>query len=317
MTPIEVGRLALGCAPLGNLYEPVSDEDAEATVDAAWDRGVRLFDTAPLYGHGLSETRVGRALARWPRDQYLLATKVGRRLVPLGPAEEPEPSLFADIPPVRPVFDFSRDGVLRSVEGSLERLGLDRIDLLHVHDPDDHLDEAEVGAFPALVELREEGVVRAIGLGTNLASVANRFVGRVDLDWLLLAGCCTLLERSGPDEVFDRCVEHQVRVLAAGVFNSGVLAAPSESATFHYEPVTGDVLQRVREMEAACTTHGIPLAAAAIQHPLRCPGVDTVLVGARSAAEIADDADLLDIEVPAELWASLDALRPSSGTVSP
>lgn len=304
----DVGRLALGCAPLGNLYEAVSEDDAQATVDAAWAHGVRLFDTAPLYGHGLSEMRLARALSGRPRDEYLLATKVGRLLVALGADEVPDPTIFADVPAVRPVFDFSRDGVLRSVETSLERLGVDRIDLLHVHDPDDHLDAAEAGAFAALVRLREEGVVSAIGLGTNLASVANRFVGRVDLDWLLLAGRCTLLDTSGPDEVFDRCLEHGVRVLAAGVFNSGVLAAPADGSSFHYAPAPPDVLARARAMQAACLAHGVPLAAAALQRPLREAAVDTVLVGARTAAEVDEDAALLDVPIPAELWETLDGL---------
>ena len=303
---VDVGRLALGGAPLGNMFEPVSGEDAQATVDAAWARGVRFFDTAPLYGHGLSEIRIGRALAGRPRDEYILSTKVGRLLVPVGD-REPDPTIFVDVPPVHPVFDFSRDGVLRSVEASLGRLGVDRIDLLHVHDPDDHLDAAEAGAFPALLRLREEGVVRAVGLGTNLTAVANRFVGRVDLDWLLLAGRCTLLDRSGPEEVFDRCVEHGVQILAAGVFNSGVLAAPAAGASFFYAPVPPDVLERARQLQRICAMYDVPLAAAALQFPLRVNGVTTVLVGARTGAELNEDADLLDVTVPNELWDALDA----------
>jgi D-threo-aldose 1-dehydrogenase len=301
---VDVGRLALGGAPLGNMFEAVSEEDAQATVDAAWARGVRFFDTAPLYGHGVSEIRIGRALAGRPRDEYVLSTKVGRLLVPVGD-HEPDPTIFVDVPPVQPVFDFSRDGVLRSVEASLGRLGVDRIDLLHVHDPDEHLDAAETGAFPALLRLREEGVVRAVGLGTNLTAVANRFVGRVDLDWLLLAGRCTLLDRSGPKEVFDRCVEHDVQVLAAGVFNSGVLAAPAAGASFFYAPVPPAVLDRVKAIEHLCAGFGVPIAAAAIQFPLRTRGVDTVLVGARTAAEVDQDADLLDVPIPAQLWRAL------------
>jgi D-threo-aldose 1-dehydrogenase len=304
----DVGRLALGGAPLGNLYEAVAERDALATVDAAWARGVRLFDTAPLYGHGLSEVRLGRALAGRSRDEYVVATKVGRLLVPVGVDDVRAPTIFADVPAVEPVFDFSSDGVRRSVEASLGRLGVDRIDLLHVHDPDDHLDAAEAGAFPALIRLRDEGVVKAVGLGTNLASVANRFVGRVDLDWLLLAGRCTLLDRSGPEEVFERCVEHDVRILAAGVFNSGVLAAPAADASFHYARVPPEVLARVRAMQAACEAYDVPLAAAAVQFPLRSPGVDTVLVGARTAAEIDEDADLLDLAIPDEVWDALDVL---------
>lgn len=302
MTAVDIGRLALGCAPLGNLFGAVTDADAHATVDRAWDLGARLFDTAPLYGHGLSERRLGVALRGRPRDEYLLATKVGRLLVPLGEDEAQDDTIFVDIPPLRPVFDFSGDGVLRSVEDSLERLGLDRIDILHVHDPDDHLDAAEAGAFPALVRLRDEGVVGAIGLGTNLASVAARFVGRVDLDWLLLAGRCTLLDTTGPLEVFEVCERHEVAVLAAGVFNSGVLAAPSPGASFNYAPVPDDVLARVLRLEAACAAHEVPLAAAAIQLPLRYDVVRAVLVGARTAAEVEEDVALLDRPIPAELW---------------
>lgn len=305
---VDPGRLALGCAPLGNLYEPVTDDDADAAVDAAWAHGVRLFDTAPLYGHGLSEARLGRALSSRPRDEFLLATKVGRLLVPLPEGDHGDPTIFADIPPVRPVFDFSADAVVRSIESSLERLGLDRVDLVHVHDPDDHLAEAESGAFAALAALRDQGVVRAVGLGTNSASVAAHFVGRVDLDWLLLAGRCTLLDRSGPVEVFDRCERNGVAVLAAGVFNSGVLAAPAEGAWFHYAPVPPEVLSRVRTIEAVCRDHDVPIAAAAIQLPLRHAVVDTVLVGARSAAEVDQDAELLDVPIPDELWAALDRL---------
>jgi D-threo-aldose 1-dehydrogenase len=300
----DVGRLALGCAPLGNLFSEVGDDAAAATVDAAWERGVRLFDTAPLYGHGLSEARLGAALAGRPREEYLVATKVGRLLVPDG-GTAPPPTIFSRTPPVHPVFDFTADGVLRSVEASLERLGLDRVDLLHVHDPDDHLDDAERGAFPALLRLRDEGVVRAIGLGTNHAEVAARFVGRVDLDWLLLAGRCTLLDRSGPAVVFDACAEHGVRVLAAGVFNSGVLAAPGPDATFHYAPAPPEVLARVEALAGTCASFGVPLAAAALQLPFRYPAVDAVLVGARTPAEVHEDADLLELDLPAELWAAL------------
>lgn len=301
MNLADAGRLALGCAPLGNLYEPVAEEVATATVDTAWDAGVRLFDTAPLYGHGLSESRLGAALAGRPRDEYVLATKVGRLLVP--GAEEG--TIFADVPPVRPAFDFSADGVRRSLEASLERLGTDRVDLLHVHDPEDHLDEAEAGAFPALVRLRDEGVIGAVGLGTNFPSVVARFVGRVDLDAVLLAGRCTLLDRSGPDEVFAACAEQGVRVLAAGVFNSGVLAAPGPDAHFHYEPAPPEVLARVEALAAACAAHDVPLAAAALQFPFRFPEVATVIVGARTPAEVDEDAALLHVPVPDALWDEL------------
>lgn len=297
----DTGRLGLGCAPLGNLYRAVDEATATATVDAAWDRGVRLFDTAPLYGHGLSETRLGAALAGRPRDEYLLATKVGRVLVP---GTEPG-TIFAEVPPVRPVFDFSADGVRRSLDASLERLGTDRVDVLHVHDPEDHLDQAEAEAFPALIELRDEGVIGAVGLGTNFPAVVARFVGRVDLDVVLLAGRCTLLDRSGPDEVFAACADAGVAVLAAGVFNSGVLAAPGPDAHFHYAPAPPEVLARVDALAAMCAAPDVPLPAAAIQFPLRFPEVASVIVGAQSPVEVHEDADLLDVPIPDALWTAL------------
>jgi D-threo-aldose 1-dehydrogenase len=297
-----VSRLAFGGAPLGNLFSPLDDEQAAAAVDAAWDRGMRLFDTAPLYGHGLSERRLGAALASRPRDELVLATKVGRVIEPGPPAE---PTMFVDVPPVHPVFDYSADGVRRSLDESLERLGVDRVDVVHVHDPDDHLEQARTEAFPALLRLRDEGTIGAVGLGTNHAAVAAHFLGRVDLDWLLLAGRCTLLDRTGPDEVFEACTANGVKVLAAGVFNSGVLAAPGPGATFHYGPVPAEVAARVEHLAATCASFGVPLAAAALQYPLRFPAVEAVLVGARSAAEVHEDADLLEHPIPDELWEAL------------
>lgn len=305
----DAGRLGLGCAPLGNLYRAVDEATATATVDAAWDRGVRLFDTAPLYGHGLSERRLGAALTGRPRDEYVLATKVGRLLIP---GTEPG-TIFADVPPVRPAFDFSADGVRRSLEASLERLGTDRVDVLHVHDPEDHLDQAEAEAFPALLRLRDEGVIGAVGLGTNFPAVVTRFVGRVDLDVVLLAGRCTLLDRSGPDEAFATCADAGVAVLAAGVFNSGVLAAPGPDAHFDYAPAPPEVLARVDVLAAVCADHHIPLAAAAIQFPLRFPEVATVVVGAQTPTEVHAAADLLDVRVPDALWDELARHVPPDG----
>ena len=303
--PAGLGRLGLGCAPLGNLYRATGDDEAHALVDAAWDRGVRLFDTAPLYGHGLSESRTGAALRGRPRDEYVLATKVGRLLVADDPGGPPAPTIFEDVPAVHPEFDYSRDGVLRSIAESLERLGLDRIDLVHVHDPDDHIREALAGAYPALVQLRNEGVIGAIGLGTNHAHVAEHFVGVVDLDWLLLAGRHTLLEQTGTAELFARCQELRVSVLAAAVFNSGILAEPVAGARYDYAPAAPAVLARAQAMAATCAAHGVPLAAAALQFPLRHPAVAMVLVGAGTAAEVHEDAELLTLPIPDALWTDL------------
>lgn len=310
---IEVGRFSLGAAPLGNLYSVVSDDDARATVDAAWELGVRTFDTAPLYGHGLSETRLGAALRDRPRDEYVLASKVGRVLVPDGSGGPDGPTIFEDTPPAHPVFDFSHDGVLRSVEASLMRLGHDRVDLLHVHDPDDHVADALAGAFPTLVRLRDEGVVRAIGVGLNQAPLAARLVREVDLDWVLLAGRYTLLDQSALDDLLPTCREQGVTVMAAGVFNSGLLADPRPGATYDYAPASAERLDQARRLAAVCDRHGVPLAAAALQLPLGHPAVATVLVGARSAEEVRVDHELLSLPIPDDLWAELQAdglLRP-------
>jgi D-threo-aldose 1-dehydrogenase len=301
------GPVGLGGAALGNLYSPVSEEDAEATVAAAWARGVRFFDTAPLYGHGLSEQRLGRALAPYPRDEVVLCSKVGRVLEP---ADDAGDTIFADVPPLHPRFDFSARGVEASLTASLDRLGVDRIDVVHVHDPDDHVQQAVTEAYPALARWRDDAVVGAIGLGTNLPETASAVLDEVHLDWLLLAGRYTLLDRSGAD-VLDRCASLGVPVIAAGVFNSGLLADPTEGAHWFYEPAPPEVVARARRLADACDQHGVPLAAAAIQLPLRHPAVTLVLPGARSAAEIEADLDLLDVEIPERLWDELDA---ASGT---
>ena len=303
--PLPVGRLGLGCAALGNLYEAVGDEQATSVVDAAWDLGVRLFDTAPLYGHGVSETRLGAALRDRPRHEFLLATKVGRLLVPDGSRERAAPTIFADLPAVHPVFDFSRDGVLRSVEESLTRLGLDRIDLLHVHDPDDHVEQALAEAIPALVRLRDEGVVGAIGLGINDTEVGCRIVGRADLDWVLLANRCTLLDHSAVAELLPACLAAGVPVLAAGLFNGGLLANPVAGAPYLYAPAPPEVVARAQHLAEVCARHDVPLAAAALQWPLRHPAVAAVLVGPRDVAEMVEDHELARRPLPDALWRDL------------
>ena len=302
---IEGPAIGLGCAALGNLYDPVSDDDARETVDEAWRRGVRFFDTAPLYGHGLSEQRLGDALASRPRDEFELSTKVGRVLVPVDAATTPAETIFAGVPPVEPRFDFSAAGVEASLAASAERLGTDRFDVVHVHDPDDHLHQAVTETFPALVRLRDAGTVGAIGLGTNHARVAEHVLDRVELDWLLLAGRYTLLDRSG-GSVLDRCARRRVRVIAAGVFNSGLLADPDLAAPFHYGPAPTEVVERARALADLCADHGVPLAAAAIQFPMRHPAVHVVLPGARTANEVAQNLDLLEVPIPDELWTALD-----------
>jgi D-threo-aldose 1-dehydrogenase len=278
-------RLGLGCAPLGGLYTPVGEEDARATIDAAWDAGIRFFDVAPLYGSGLSERRLGAALAERPRDEYVLSTKVGRLLVD------------GEI-----VFDFSRDGVQRSLEESLGRLGLDRVDVLLVHDPEDHMEQALREALPAVRELRHQGVVRAIGAGMNFPEPLER-IAREGVDCILMAGRYTLLDRSGLG-LLDACADLGVDVFAAGVFNSGILAG---GTTFNYEPAPPELLARAQAVFAECDTRGVSATAAALQFPLTHPAVKRVLVGARSPGELRADVEAFEAKLPDQTVSAIAA----------
>ncbi len=299
-------RLGLGTAPLGNLFSAVSDADAEATVHAAWVRGVRYFDTAPQYGHGLAEVRLGRALAAYPRDEYRLASKVGR-VLDAPPAGSVRPSsAFVELPVLDPVYDYSRDGVLRSFENSLTRLGVDRLDIVHVHDPDAHEAEALATAFPTLLELRDEGVIGQIGSGMNQVAMLERFVEQVDLDCVLLAGRYTLLDRAG-EQLLERCLARGVEVIAGGVFNSGLLANPSIGATFNYVTAPAELVAQAQQLQAVCEQFGVPLPAAAIQFVGRHPAITVTLVGARSAAEIEADITYAKMEIDPALWPAIEA----------
>jgi D-threo-aldose 1-dehydrogenase len=286
-------EIALGCAPLAGLYEEVDEEQAAATVLAALGSGVTLFDTAPLYGHGLSELRLGRALAGVPRTSYTLQTQGGRVLVP-----GEEASIFAGTPPVHPVFDFSRDGVLRSLDESLARLGVDRVDHLLIHDPYDFMDQAIGEAWPALSELRGAGVVDRIGVGVNESAVAARFARETDVDVFLIAGELTLLDDAALEELVPAASGRTV--LAAGVFNSGVLAG---GETFFYGEVPAWVRDKVAALTRVCERHEVPLAAVALQYPLR--HVETIVVGARSPGEVRENRRLAHLPIPTELWQDL------------
>jgi D-threo-aldose 1-dehydrogenase len=306
-TGLEVTRFALGCAPLAGLFESVGSGQARATIDAAWDLGVRTFDTAPHYGAGVSERRVGEALRARARHEYVLSTKVGRLLVPRGSGTAP--SMFAGEPAVERVVDFSRDGVLRSLEASLGRLGLDGIDLVHVHDPDDHLDEAIAEALPALVALRDGGAIGAVGAGMNHAAPLARIVRETDVDCVLIAGRLTLLDQSAAGELLPLCRERGVAVLTAGVFNSGILVDARPGRTYDYEPARPAMLERARRVAAVCARHGVSLPHAAIGFALRHPAVTAVVVGARSPEEVADDVDGAARSLPDEMWEDLVAER--------
>ncbi|GIF96064.1 oxidoreductase [Catellatospora citrea] len=304
-TGLSVTTLGFGASGIGNLGYARPDLDAAQAVHAAWEAGIRMFDTAPHYGLGLSERRLGEALRAYPRDAYLLSTKVGRLLRP-----HPAPTgsdLAAggfDVPDdlVR-VWDFSADGVARSIEESLTRLGVDRIDIVYVHDPDDAVDDAVSHAVPALIALRDQGVIGAVGVGMNQWQAPLRMVRETDLDVVMLAGRYTLLDRSG-EQLLDECESRGVAVVAAAPFNSGILARPwpQDGVNFNYGPAPDEVLQQARRLAETCREHDVALPVAALQFPLRHPAVASVVTGMRSADHVADAVTGMRTPVPDGLW---------------
>jgi D-threo-aldose 1-dehydrogenase len=309
-TNVEVTEVGFGGAQVGNLSSAVSDEGAFAAVDGAWEAGVRYFDTAPHYGLGLSERRLGRALAARPRNELVISTKVGRLLRP-NPAprgSDLETGGF-DVPDnLTRVHDYSRDGVRRSLEESLQRLGMDRVDVIYVHDPDDYMDQALCEALPALVELRDEGVVGAVGAGMNFWQPLVRVVKEADVDAVMLAGRWTLLDRSG-EPLLAECEARGVSVVAAAPFNSGLLsrAWPPDEALFNYQLASGEVLARARKLAEICQAQGTSLPEAAMSFPLRHPAVACVVSGMRTAAQAASAARWAAAGISEEAWAALDA----------
>jgi D-threo-aldose 1-dehydrogenase len=307
-TAVEVTELGLGGGPLGNLFAALDDATAAGTVAAAWEGGIRYFDTAPHYGIGTSERRMGAALRDRPRDAFALSTKVGRVLVPQDPAGRTDEDF--EVPAThRRVWDFTRDGVRRSLEDSLERLGADRVDVLLLHDAEPRLDWALREGFPALAELRAEGVVGAIGAGMGDSAKLARVVREADPDVLMMAGEYTLLQQPALDDLLPVCAERGVSILAAAVFNSGILASPrpAPGAHFRYEPATAERLERAHRIADVCEAHGVTLPQAAIAFPLRHPVIASVVLGMRSPAEVEADLAAHAAPVPDALWDDLRA----------
>lgn len=322
-TGLKVNRLGLGGAPLAGLYQGVTDEAAAQVVDTYLGHGPGFFDTAPLYGSGVSETRLGAALSSRGRDRnrdrehdrnqsrnaparesFVLATKVGRLLVP-DPARDQD-VWSDDLPPVGPVFDYSYDGTLRSLEESLTRLGLDRVDILHIHDPDNHYDEAMKGSYRALVRLREEGVIRAIGVGMNQAKMLARFAAEGDFDCFLCAGRYTLVDHTALKRLLPLCVDRDISIIIGGPYNSGILAQGAvDGAKFDYRKAPTHIVEKVRRIEAVCGSHETPLKAAALQFPLAHPAVAAVIPGARSPEEVDENVRMFEFEIPADFWSEL------------
>ena len=305
-TGVQVTRVGMGGAPIGGLYTAVEAATAVDTIRRAHELGVSYFDTAPLYGSGRSEMLFGDALVGIPRDDYVLSTKVGRLLEPV--AEQPESDQFVDLPSLEPTYDYSRDGVLRSIEESLARLRLDRVDVVMIHDPDDHFEQAVSETFPALYDLRSQGVVGAIGAGMNQCPMLARFAREADPDCFLLAGRYTLLDQSGLDELLPLCVEKDIGVVLGGPYNSGILASDlSDETTFNYLPAPRDVLERARRIKDVCDRYGVPLKAAALQFGLAHPAVAATIPGARSIAEIEENLSMAAHPIPSHLWDELRA----------
>lgn len=305
---LTVGPLSCGGAPLGNLSTRVDPVVAQAALARAWETGIRYFDVAPHYGLGLGERRLGEALAGHGRDEFIVSTKIGRLL---SPRDNPKDELDEEEFDVRADYyrtrDYSRDGVLRSVEDSLERMGLDRLDILFVHDPDDYYREAMDGALPALEELRSQGVISSYGAGMNQSEMLDDFVRNTDVDVVLLAGRYSLFEQDALDNLLLSATERRVSIVAGGVFNSGLLAEnrPSPGITYNYEPAPPSVLERVNRIADVCEAHGVALPAAAIQFPLAHPAIVTACVGVRTPEHVDRNLALFNVDIPDKLWDDL------------
>jgi len=314
-TPLSLTELGFGASVIGNLYRVTPAEDATACVDAAWEAGIRYFDTAPHYGLGLSEWRLGSALRGRPRGEYVVSSKVGRLLVPNEQPQGLDTDGFVVRDDLRRQWDFSRDGVLRSIEDSLRRTGLDRLDIVYLHDPDDHWRQAADEAMPALADLRDQGVIGAIGAGMNQSAMLARFLRETAADVVMLAGRYTLLDQSSLDDVLPAAHEHGKSVVAVGVFNSGLLSRdrPAEGMKYDYQDAPPELVDRARAIADVCEAHGTTLPAAAIAFPFTHPAVVNVTLGMRNPEQVERNVELHRSAVPQALW---DDLR-SQGLIRP
>ncbi len=318
---LQITELGFGAAPLGNLYRPMTEKDARATLDAGWSVGCRYYDTAPLYGLGLSETRINGFLRAKPRGSYLISTKVGRLLDLCAPKDRTRLNFFFETPSRRERFDYSYDGVMRSLEFSLERLGLDHIDIVYAHDVDiwTHgsreaanacIKQFMDGGYKALVKLRDSGAIKAIGAGINEWEIAEQLARAGDFDIFLLAGRYTLLEQEALTSFLPYCIEKKIGVVIGGPFNSGILATgPKPGARYNYAPAPPAILERVSAIEAICKAHGVKLAEAAVRFPLSHPAILSVIPGAQKPREVTRNAEMIDAKIPPALWRDLKSAK--------
>ncbi|MET7704302.1 aldo/keto reductase [Streptomyces sp. NPDC005485] len=308
-TSVELTELGFGASGIGNLYRVTSARDAEAAVDTAWEAGIRSFDTAPHYGLGLSEQRLGAALRGRPREAYVVSSKVGRLLVPNERPRGVDDEGFVVRDDLRRQWDFSRDGVLRSIEGTLERMGLDRLDVVYLHDPDDHWRQAAEEAMPALADLRDQRVIGAIGAGMNQTAMLARFLRETAADIVMLAGRYTLLDQSALDDVLPAAQETGKSVVAVGVFNSGLLSLdrPAEGMKYDYEDAPPDLVARALAIAEICEAHGTTLPAAAIAFPHTHRTIINVTLGMRNPEQVRRNVELHHQHIPEDLWDDLRA----------
>lgn len=317
---VEIGRgcqitqLGLGTAPLGGLFTSVSDAQGAALIRTALATDIHYFDTAPHYGKGIAERRLGAALSGLPRSSFVISTKVGRLLVPSEASVDPD-FADADTSSTR-VFDFSAQGVVQSLEESLVRLGLDSVEMVLIHDPDDHADQAIGEAFPALAQLRDQGIIKAIGVGMNQSAIPTRFVKETDIDFVLIAGRYTLLDQSAALDLLPAALERGVSIIAAGVFNSGVLASPVPGAHYNYELASAEIIARAQALETLFEEFGVTLEQAAVQFPLQHPAIKSVLVGCRTEQEVKANIAAFDSTIPQSAWSALSKFLSKAGGVN-
>lgn len=302
-TGVEISRLSLGTAAIGGLYTSVSDDDCTETILTAVDNGINFIDTAPHYGKGTSERRIGRALAGRDRSTFVISTKIGRLLVP---STTDIDDFFMDADnTVERKFDFSASGVRQSLEGSLERLGMDSVEILFIHDPDENADAAIIEAYPELDRMRSEGIIKAIGVGMNQCETPIRVIKETDIDMVLIAGRYSLLDQRALIELLPTALECNVDIIAAGVFNSGILANPVKGATYDYVPASDELLAKAVRIREVLDGHQVSLTSAALQFPLRHPAVKSVLVGCRSAAEVKRNIEAFNAPIENKVWDDL------------
>ncbi|HEX4057199.1 MAG TPA: aldo/keto reductase [Galbitalea sp.] len=307
---LRLTELGLGVAQFGNLYRETTDDEAAGAVEAAWRAGIRYFDTAPHYGLGLAERRLGELLRAYPRGDYVISTKVGRLLVPSPEtADRLDDEGFAVAASSRRQWDFSRDGILRSIEDSLERTGLDYFDVLYLHDPDDHVEQATTEGIATLIELREQGVVKAVGAGMKQSEALATLIGRADVDLVMLAGRYTLLEQGALDELLPLAMDRGVGIVIAGVYNTGLLSSPrpAANAKYEYEDAPVELIARAGLIADICEDHGVTLPEAALNFPLMHPAVVSVVVGSRNSEQVDSNVERYQTPIPDALWRALAA----------